>query len=1576
MTRGRHSIEEEVTNTYVLEKGCGDVTPDLENRLAEYVEAATNPDAFWHALSDPLRLHFGVTYMRCSSAEMNRDVQAFQDRDNYTHPPRSMKERARNLESTFIWVPSEVRFLDHAGPLQAAEEMTTSPHIFTGADCALKELWNGVPIPDPSLASNDIPAYLVQYHNKFVLLSGSPWWDLIANQDLLWSKLGICVPNNGQLCLQHHPAGSSEQYPATWTYGQIQQRRSDVRRTNWNKVVGAQFMCNPRDPSGLGLGSTDHDPAIMTVIPGKPVHAGAMAGAAPSTVLGVNGVAAFVTLCDVPMHEVHGEVHAHMMQTTPIDFTIGVMDCHLTMNSFDDKLFLFVDTGATDHVIYDGRCLTQKDQHKRVNIRIRTGNGVSMATSYGPATFIMKARDGQDVELTRTVIYCPEFSANLFSVGKDWKDHQSRTRFEDELSITLSTGATIPFDKTDDNSFRLTYRPKEQTGRKTGVQATAHNISLCNPASTPTPSFDQKTLWHQRLGHLSFEKVAQLHRTTTGTGIPPDRPWFTQKEIQAYRASCIDCPLAHMKSAPHKQHAIEAGSRSRATLKKLPRLATQYGDSVHMDLAGPFPESFHYGYRYESLFVDQHSLYIGLYVLKTKDEHIDAHKRYCSEHAPIGGMEIKHFHSDNGGEFISNEYKELILEGGSLKTTIVPKTPSHNPIAEGMFYRINSVIRALVTVEAGLPPEHWAAGALQAAYILNRVPRHRDGKWTTSYEMVRGRPPCVRHIKRFGCLVYCLINKTDRDSKISAVSKVGFHMGVSRYKRGWLVFIPGSNGGYVASHNVRFFEHLLYRDVQNMLPRIVSRANGEDDNAPEDTVPSSPATTEQPGKTFDVNDKKVMSLTDDPWKLIGRGNRIQVMGSWWPDVPDAQKRAVWPCELEGYSAGYDFGPGDIAPAYFIQNQGYFYPMRTEDVRKLLSAKLKKQAKDADSQLPSSTPRRTNRRPANNSMMAGVEEPASREVSGDHDTFEHPKPNASAAALATAVEAAEMLDEDDVTALRTRTLHGEDGAVMHEVSIPKNLKEAQASPEWPKWKEACLTELASHKKRQTWKLVPASTVPRGRKIIGSTWVFDVKRDSKGMIQRYKARLVAQGFNQIKGIDFINTYSNTARSETLRTVCAVSARGHRGRSLRLTGIDVVTAYLFAQLEQQVREQGLYMRQPRGFESEGDEVYVCSLDKAIYGLSQSGARWESRLAEALHEMNFAQNEVDPCLWKLSHNDEIIYACYYVDDVLFASSCDKLRDRVVSDLEKKFELKDTGDVSYFLGISVRQDLEAKTVTMSQELYIEGLIHQLLKGDSTTRKGRVTPCSDDIMLLDKLAEGEPPHPDFHSSIGKLGWLAKSTRPDICFAYSMLARFQSCGGEAHMAALRNVVRYLERTKHYCITYSAAGEDELHNHIQSHSTSLGPDILESVPLIVFVDAAHGGEKPPAGYVGFLGGGPIMWSCNRLPMTSLSSCQGEYVAAATAARETLGLRDELVFMGIKMDMPTIILNDNKGAVQLADNNTSSKRMKHIATRIYFLRECVEEKHIQLHHMSTTGMIADIFTKPLPAHTFHALRELLVA
>ena len=153
--------------------------------------------------------------------------------------------------------------------------------------------------------------------------------------------------------------------------------------------------------------------------------------------------------------------------------------------------------------------------------------------------------------------------------------------------------------------------------------------------------------------------------------------------------------------------------------------------------------------------------------------------------------------------------------------------------------------------------------------------------------------------------------------------------------------------------------------------------------------------------------------------------------------------------------------------------------------------------------------------------------------------------------------------------------------------PTTVKDALSSPDKMKWLDAMKAEIDSLRRNDVWDLVE---LPKDRKAVGGKWVFKEKISADGSVERYKARLVAQGYSQKCGIDYNEIFCPVVRSESIRTVIALAAQN----GLQLHQIDITTAFLNGNLEEEV-----YMKQPEGFTDKGQEHLVCRLKRSIYGL-----------------------------------------------------------------------------------------------------------------------------------------------------------------------------------------------------------------------------------------------------------------------------------------------------------------------------------------------------------------------------------------
>src|SRR6202522_3179690 len=172
--------------------------------------------------------------------------------------------------------------------------------------------------------------------------------------------------------------------------------------------------------------------------------------------------------------------------------------------------------------------------------------------------------------------------------------------------------------------------------------------------------------------------------------------------------------------------------------------------------------------------------------------------------------------------------------------------------------------------------------------------------------------------------------------------------------------------------------------------------------------------------------------------------------------------------------------------------------------------------------------------------------------------------------------------------------------------PRSLAEAQKRPDWPLWEKAIQEELVTLKAAGTWEIVDA---PKGVNVVGSKWVIRAKKDAAGNIIRYKARLVAQGFSQVPGVDYFDIFSPVARPVSNRTVFAfVAAEDYK------TGqIDIKATYLNGEL---TKDKIIYMKQAPGYaeKSAYGRVKVLRLWKSLYRLKQAGRRWYQKLVEIM--------------------------------------------------------------------------------------------------------------------------------------------------------------------------------------------------------------------------------------------------------------------------------------------------------------------------------------------------------------------------
>ncbi|KAK9036766.1 hypothetical protein V6N11_021694 [Hibiscus sabdariffa] len=376
-----------------------------------------------------------------------------------------------------------------------------------------------------------------------------------------------------------------------------------------------------------------------------------------------------------------------------------------------------------------------------------------------------------------------------------------------------------------------------------------------------------------------------------------------------------------------------------------------------------------------------------------------------------------------------------------------------------------------------------------------------------------------------------------------------------------------------------------------------------------------------------------------------------------------------------------------------------------------------------------------------------------------------------------------------------TTHGD--VLLVDQDEPRTYQEAVASPDSEKWLEAMRSEMDSMSENQVWTLVEP---PEGIKPIGCKWVFKKKTDMDGNVQTYKGRLVAKGFRQIHGVDYDETFSLVAMFKSIRILLAVASF----HDYEIWQMDVKTAFLNGKLEEDV-----YMTQPEGFVTPENAGKVCKLQRSIYGLKQASRSWNIHFNEGIQEFGFIRNEDEPCVYKKFSGSIVSFLILYVDDILIIGNDIPNLQSIKNWLSSCFSMKDLGDEAYILGVKIYRDRSRRLLGLSQSTYLDKVLKRFSMEES---KSGFLPMRHGISLPKEMCPSTPQEKErmsqipYASAIGSIMYAMICTRPDLSYALSMTSLYQANPGKGHSTAVKNILKYLRRTKDVFLVYG--GEEEL------------------------------------------------------------------------------------------------------------------------------------------------------------------------
>ncbi|WZY94101.1 hypothetical protein YC2023_066430 [Brassica napus] len=988
---------------------------------------------------------------------------------------------------------------------------------------------------------------------------------------------------------------------------------------------------------------------------------------------------------------------------------------------------------------------------------------------------------------------------------------------------------------------------------------------------------------------FSFSSVSSLST---------DALWHARLGHPHVRALSIMLPGVMFKN--NDCEACILGKHCKTVFQRSSTLYANCFDLIHSDV-WTAPCLSRDDYKYYVTFIDEKSKYTWLTLIKTKDRVLDAFKNFQAYVTNQYHAKIKIFRSDNGGEYTGHAFRDHLAQHGILHQTSCPYTPQQNGVAERKNRHLMEVSRSMM-FHKGIPKRYWSDAVMTACYLINRIPT-RILADQSPFEVLNKSRPVLDHLRTFGCVCYVLVPGEQRN-KLEAKSTKAMMIGYSTSQKGYKCYDPTARRVLV-SRDVRFMEDKGYYDEQtwedledlsqpseraaclrNILEGLGIGVSQDQSRRPEPT----PAAAEEPSHfAHEGGSESVSELEDQGLEEAGE------LGNRGTDSPVQSGEGSAREELNERQNEEDQRQGEARAEAEEQTEAVTPQVEEEQEMAQEGPVL----------------RRSTRLRRDPSSWVNTR------VYYNAQAVKHPTQAVCSFAQYPEAHCAFMVNLD-------------------ENHIPRSYEEAMEDEEW---KESVGAEAGAMIKNDTWY---ESELPKGKKAVSSRWIFTVKYKADGSIERKKTRLVARGFTQTYGEDYIDTFAPVAKLHTIRIVLSVATN----LGWDLWQMDVKNAFLQGELEDEV-----YMLPPPGLEGMVKPGNVLRLKKAIYGLKQSPRAWYHKLSTTLNGRGFRKSELDHTLFTLTTPAGIVVLLVYVDDIVITGS-DKVGIKETKEfLKSVFDIKDLGEMKYFLGIELCRSEEG--LFISQRKYILDLLKEAGAYGGKTAKmpmedGYKAPREGE--LEDSKVFHDPKL--YRKLVGKLIYLT-ITRPDICFAVNQVSQHMQAPREHHWRMVERVLMYLNGTQGLGIWMGCNGSTE---------------------AVGYCDADWAGDRTDrrstTGYCTFIGGNMVTWKSKKQKVVSCSSAEAEYRAMLKLTNELVWIKGILKHLEIEQATPMTMHCDNQAAIHIATNSVFHERTKHIEVDCHKVRQMIVLGVILLCYTRSEDQLADVFTKAARQKTMESI------
>jgi len=386
---------------------------------------------------------------------------------------------------------------------------------------------------------------------------------------------------------------------------------------------------------------------------------------------------------------------------------------------------------------------------------------------------------------------------------------------------------------------------------------------------------------------------------------------------------------------------------------------------------------------------------------------------------------------------------------------------------------------------------------------------------------------------------------------------------------------------------------------------------------------------------------------------------------------------------------------------------------------------------------------------------------------------------------------------------------------------------------------------------------------------------------------------------------------------------------------------SAFLHGNLEEEV-----YMKLPLGHPQSSDPNLVYQFHKSIYGLKQSPRAWHAQLSVVLEDSGFKRSNADSSLFiHLGPMAKVMFLVY-VDDLIIVGNDSDAISHLKATLQKRFPIKDLGNLKYFLGIEIA--ISHKGLFLNQHKYVLDLLK-----DAKMIDAKPAPIPLDSKLKLKTTSEPLGSINYYQHlVGRLIYLT-ITRPDITYAVSLVSQFMHTPIVFHLNLVKRILCYLKGSAGRGIVMTNHGHTQITGYRDSDWAGNAID-----------------RKSTTGFCMFVGGNLVSYRSKKQHIVAHSSAEVEYRAMTFATYELIWLKGLLSNLGFSSSIPMTLFCDNQATLHIAANPVFHERTKHIEVDCHFIHQQVHSQVIKTCYICSHDQLPDLFTKVLTSAHFHHL------